>query len=101
MEATKQKPSKSLYAKVTDTGIDPEMAAKRLNIDWDSAAEIEDAGGGDDPEVPSAVVCFLLSLSLWYLCLAIFQFGRKFSVYHDYEAVFVQCILELLLLSLK
>ncbi|KAL2555344.1 Encodes a chloroplast protein that induCES [Forsythia ovata] len=50
----KKRPGKSLYAKVTDTGIDPREAAKRLNIDWDSAAEIDDAGA-DDMEVPPAV----------------------------------------------
>ncbi|CAI9767393.1 unnamed protein product [Fraxinus pennsylvanica] len=50
----KKRPGKSLYAKVTDTGIDPREAAKRLNIDWDSAAEIEDAEA-DEVEVPSAV----------------------------------------------
>ncbi|GER46195.1 hypothetical protin [Striga asiatica] len=57
VEATKKKqPGKSLYAKVTDTGVDPQEAAKRLNIDWDSAAEIGEAETVDDVEVPSAVV---------------------------------------------
>lgn len=55
VEVTKTKRKKSLYAKATDTGIDPEVAAKRLNIDWDSAADIEDADETDDTEVPSAV----------------------------------------------
>ncbi|XP_059656473.1 ycf3-interacting protein 1, chloroplastic [Cornus florida] len=55
VEASKKKPKKSLYAKATDTGIDPQVAAKRLNIDWDSAAEIDDADDSDDTEVPSAV----------------------------------------------
>ncbi|XP_022889933.1 ycf3-interacting protein 1, chloroplastic-like [Olea europaea var. sylvestris] len=50
----KKRPGKSLYAKVTDTGIDPREAAKRLNVDWDTAAEIEDAEA-DEVEVPSAV----------------------------------------------
>uniref|UniRef100_A0A7C9D2F3 Uncharacterized protein n=1 Tax=Opuntia streptacantha TaxID=393608 RepID=A0A7C9D2F3_OPUST len=55
-EAPKTKPKgKSLYAKTTDIGIDPEVAAKRLNIDWDSAAEIEDAGSADEADVPAAV----------------------------------------------
>ncbi|GFQ00815.1 hypothetical protein PHJA_002225400 [Phtheirospermum japonicum] len=55
VEAPKQKkPGKSLYAKFTDTGIDPKEAAKRLNLDWDSAAEIGDAEA-DDVEVPSAL----------------------------------------------
>lgn len=55
VEITKKKPRKSLYAKTTDTGVDPEVAAKRLNIDWDSAADIEDSDVSDDSEVPSAV----------------------------------------------
>ncbi|CAA0823795.1 Encodes a chloroplast protein that induces tolerance to multiple environmental stresses and reduces photooxidative damage [Striga hermonthica] len=56
VEATKKKqPGKSLYAKVTDTGVDPQEAAKRLNIDWDSAAEIGEAETVDDVEVPSVV----------------------------------------------
>lgn len=50
----KKKPGKSLYAKVTDTGIDPQEAAKRLNMDWDSAADIKDVET-DDTEVPPAV----------------------------------------------
>ncbi|XP_031742721.1 ycf3-interacting protein 1, chloroplastic isoform X2 [Cucumis sativus] len=54
-EAPKKKRSKSLYAKATDTGVNPREAAKRLNIDWDTAAEIEDADLSDDPEVPAAV----------------------------------------------
>ncbi|PIN24272.1 hypothetical protein CDL12_03005 [Handroanthus impetiginosus] len=59
VEAPKKKQrGKSLYAKFTDTGIDPQEAAKRLNMDWDSAAEIEDAET-DDVEVPPAVVGFL------------------------------------------
>ncbi|KVH87675.1 ycf3-interacting protein 1, chloroplastic [Cynara cardunculus var. scolymus] len=55
VEATKKGPRKSLYAKATDTGIDPVVAAKRLNIDWDSAAEIEEDDTDDQNEVPSAV----------------------------------------------
>ncbi|KAH1053271.1 hypothetical protein GLYMA_08G267700v4 [Glycine max] len=51
----KKKPSKSLYAKATDTGIDPELAAKKLNIDWDSAAEIEEQNADDETEVPPVV----------------------------------------------
>ncbi|KAG6393949.1 hypothetical protein SASPL_144524 [Salvia splendens] len=54
----KKPPGKSLYAKFTDTGINPVEAAKMLNMDWDSAAEIEDAEI-DDVEVPPAVVGFL------------------------------------------
>uniref|UniRef100_A0A2N9F6U7 Uncharacterized protein n=1 Tax=Fagus sylvatica TaxID=28930 RepID=A0A2N9F6U7_FAGSY len=53
VEVTKKKPGKSLYAKATDTGIDPKEAAKRLN--WDSAAEIEASDVSDDSEVPSAL----------------------------------------------
>ncbi|PKI71221.1 hypothetical protein CRG98_008396 [Punica granatum] len=55
VEAPKKKPSKSLYAKATDTGVDPKVAAKRLNIDWDSAAEIDDSDANDEAEVPPAV----------------------------------------------
>lgn len=54
-EAPKKKPTKSLYAKTTDTGIDPQVIAKRLNIDWDSAAEIEDKDTKDETEVPSVL----------------------------------------------
>jgi hypothetical protein len=52
----KGKPTKSLYAKATDTGIDPETAAKRLNVDWDSAADIDDEEEADEVEVPPVVV---------------------------------------------
>ncbi|GFZ06042.1 death domain associated protein [Actinidia rufa] len=55
VEVPKKKRGKSLYAKATDTGINPEVAAKRLNIDWDTAANIEDSDVTDDAEVPSAV----------------------------------------------
>lgn len=55
VEATKTKPSKSLYAKATDTGINPKEAARRLKIDWDSAAEIEDADMNDETDVPPVV----------------------------------------------
>ncbi|KAK4754331.1 hypothetical protein SAY87_002435 [Trapa incisa] len=55
VEAPKKKPSKSLYAKATDTGVDLNMAAKRLNIDWDSAADIDDSDVNDETEVPPAV----------------------------------------------
>ncbi|KAK7250692.1 hypothetical protein RIF29_33282 [Crotalaria pallida] len=55
VEAPKKKPTKSLYAKATDTGIDPQVVAKKLNVDWDSAAEIEETDVENDTEVPSAV----------------------------------------------
>lgn len=55
VEATKKGKRKSKYAKATDTGIDPELAAKRLNVDWDTAAEIEEEDGTDESDVPSAV----------------------------------------------
>nr|GEU80706.1 ycf3-interacting protein 1, chloroplastic [Tanacetum cinerariifolium] len=55
VEATKKGPRKSLYAKATDTGVDPEVAAKRLNIDWDTAAEIEEEAASDESEVPSVL----------------------------------------------
>ncbi|KAI8568608.1 hypothetical protein RHMOL_Rhmol02G0213900 [Rhododendron molle] len=49
----KKKPGKSPYAETTDTGIEPEVAAKRLNIDWDSAADIKETDVSDDAELPS------------------------------------------------
>ncbi|KAJ9557368.1 hypothetical protein OSB04_011982 [Centaurea solstitialis] len=55
VEAMKKGPRKSLYAKATDTGVDPVVAAKRLNIDWDSAAEIEEGDTSDENEVPNVV----------------------------------------------
>ncbi|XP_055809055.1 ycf3-interacting protein 1, chloroplastic isoform X2 [Solanum dulcamara] len=55
VEVSKQNKSRSLYAKATDTGIDPKEAAKRLKIDWDSAAEIEVAADSDEPDVPPAL----------------------------------------------
>ncbi|KAJ0982910.1 hypothetical protein J5N97_011165 [Dioscorea zingiberensis] len=48
----KSKPGKSIYAKATDTGIDPVEAAKRLNMDWDSAADVEAEDDEDENEVP-------------------------------------------------
>ncbi|CAO2836966.1 unnamed protein product [Amaranthus hypochondriacus] len=47
--------TKSLYAKATDIGIDPKVAAKRLNIDWDSAADIEAEETSDETDVPPVV----------------------------------------------
>ncbi|XP_062012225.1 ycf3-interacting protein 1, chloroplastic isoform X1 [Rosa rugosa] len=55
IKPAKKKPGKSLYARVTDTGIDLKEAAKRLNIDWDTAAEIDDADVKDESDVPSVV----------------------------------------------
>ncbi|ERM97468.1 hypothetical protein AMTR_s00125p00010700, partial [Amborella trichopoda] len=52
VEAPKRKPSKSPYASVTDTGIDPEVATKRLNIDWDSAVDIDSADEAGETDVP-------------------------------------------------
>ncbi|KAE9590017.1 hypothetical protein Lal_00037776 [Lupinus albus] len=54
-EAPKKKPTKSLYAKATDTGIDPKVIAKKLKVDWDTAAEIEDTDVENDSEVPSVL----------------------------------------------
>ncbi|KAK4347699.1 hypothetical protein RND71_034038 [Anisodus tanguticus] len=45
----------NLEAKATDTGVNPKTASMRLNLDRDSAAEIEEADESDDPEVPAAV----------------------------------------------
>ncbi|KAL2933938.1 Ycf3-interacting protein 1 chloroplastic [Bienertia sinuspersici] len=64
--------TKSLYAKATDTGIDPEVAAKRLNVDWDSAAEIEASESDDDTEVPSAVVGLGVDVQLFTYSHSIF-----------------------------
>lgn len=58
----KKKPGKSLYARVTDTGIDLQEAAKRLKIDWDTAAEIDDGDLKDETDVPPVLVCFLTFL---------------------------------------
>lgn len=55
VEVDKKKRTTSPYAKVTDTGVNPKEAAKRLNIDWDSAAEIEKSDDDDENEVPAAV----------------------------------------------
>lgn len=53
-----------MYAKSTDTGIDPKEAAKRLNIEWDSAAAIEEADVDDEQGVVTKVaVCSPTSLS--------------------------------------
>ncbi|XP_072957362.1 protein CHLOROPLAST ENHANCING STRESS TOLERANCE, chloroplastic [Typha angustifolia] len=55
VQKKKSRPTKSLYAKATDTGVDLQTAAKRLNIDWDTAADIESEDESEDIEVPSAV----------------------------------------------
>lgn len=55
VEPTKSKRTKSLYAKATDTGVDPREAARRLNVDWDSAANIEVGDETDDLDVPPVV----------------------------------------------
>ena len=47
--------TKSLYAKATDT----KVAAKRMNVDWDSAADIEAEETSDETDVPPAVVGIL------------------------------------------
>ena len=57
MEVKKKGPRKSRYAKATDIGIDPKEAAKRLNIDWDGAADMDaEEEVEDDPPVPAVVV---------------------------------------------
>lgn len=56
VDVYKKKPKgKSLYERFTDTGVDIKEAAKRLNVDWDRAAEIEDAGDADQMDVPPAI----------------------------------------------
>lgn len=92
MEAPKKKSSKSPYARVTDTGIDPELAAKRLNVDWDSAAEIGDADDTDETEVPPVVVCFLVT---------VFNIGSRMHVISkenwlilkDFKQTYTSCFL--------
>ncbi|KAJ8765999.1 hypothetical protein K2173_020515 [Erythroxylum novogranatense] len=56
VETPKKSARKSLYAKATDTGINPQEAAKRVTMDWDSAADIEEADVNNDTEVPPVVV---------------------------------------------
>ncbi|KAL9272740.1 Ycf3-interacting protein 1, chloroplastic-like protein [Drosera capensis] len=69
VEAPKKKSkSNSPYAKATDTGIDPKEAAKRLNIDWDSAAEIDEADA-EDAKVPAAVSQILRPEVSWLVAL--------------------------------
>ncbi|KAL5972505.1 hypothetical protein ACLOJK_039309 [Asimina triloba] len=65
VEAEKRKPSKSLYARATDTGVDPKEAAKRLKIDWDSAAEIDESEESDELEVPPAVAAYSQAAEAW------------------------------------
>lgn len=55
VEVSKKQRGKSLYAKSTDTGIDPKEAAKRLNVEWDSAAAIEEADIDDEQGVVTKV----------------------------------------------
>ncbi|XP_026395120.1 ycf3-interacting protein 1, chloroplastic-like isoform X2 [Papaver somniferum] len=55
VQSINKKPSKSLYAKATNTGVDPKVAAKKLKIDWDTAAEIYDDEDSDQVDVPAAV----------------------------------------------
>ncbi|XP_047319031.1 ycf3-interacting protein 1, chloroplastic [Impatiens glandulifera] len=55
VEVSKKGRGKSLYAKTTDTGVDPKEAAKRLNIDWDTAAQMADDVDDDVPDVPAAL----------------------------------------------
>ncbi|KAL8151525.1 hypothetical protein V2J09_021333 [Rumex salicifolius] len=54
VEISKKRPkTRSPYAKATDVGVDPEVAAKRLNMDWDTAAEIGEEGAAEERDVPS------------------------------------------------
>ncbi|KAH7426843.1 hypothetical protein KP509_10G019700 [Ceratopteris richardii] len=57
-------PSQSPYARTTDTGVDPKIAAKRMKIDFDAAAEIEPGQDSEDSNVPPVVgfsVLYLVS----------------------------------------
>ncbi|CAA7397658.1 unnamed protein product [Spirodela intermedia] len=67
VEAPKKGSRKSLYAKATDTGIDPKEAAKRLNIDWDSAADIE----SEDDDTEDAPVPPVVGYGALYLVTAL------------------------------
>eukprot|EP01018_Ginkgo_biloba_P028789 Gb_22829 [translate_table: standard] len=55
----------SPYAKVTNTGVDPKLAAQRAKVDWDAAAEILPGDEKDNSEsLPPAVgfsVLYLVS----------------------------------------
>lgn len=63
------------------------MAAKRLNIDWDSAAEIEADDEDVDEVVPPAVVFFQLS---FLQCLDIdFWHWTRVSAFTDRSHAFV------------
>ncbi|XP_010480972.1 PREDICTED: ycf3-interacting protein 1, chloroplastic-like [Camelina sativa] len=76
VEVSKKQRGKSMYAKSTDTGIDPKEAAKRLNIEWDSAAAIEEADVNEEQGVVTKVaVCSQISLKRFHRLLIIFSKG--------------------------
>eukprot|EP00252_Welwitschia_mirabilis_P008190 TRINITY_DN19910_c0_g4_i1.p1 TRINITY_DN19910_c0_g4~~TRINITY_DN19910_c0_g4_i1.p1 ORF type:complete len:287 (-),score=61.89 TRINITY_DN19910_c0_g4_i1:558-1418(-) len=65
----KKSSSLSPYAQVTDTGVDPKVAAQRAKIDWDAAAEInpEDVTRTDDsppPAVGFSLLYFITALPI-------------------------------------
>lgn len=60
--------------------MNPREAAKRLNIDWDTAAELEDADLSEDPEVPAAVVCFLCPSSDTLLLVQLIYFDNSLQI---------------------
>lgn len=57
-------PVESPYAKVTDTGVDPRLAAQRAKVDWDSAAEIQP---GEEKKDLSEVLPPAVGFSFLYL----------------------------------
>lgn len=81
-----------MYAKFTDTGINPLEAAKRLNIDWDSAAEIEGVET-DEAEVPPAVVGIFtfFYFKLDTICTFPDTFKDLISVYHALYFLCFRC----------
>jgi len=74
-----------MYAKSTDTGIDPKEAAKRLNVEWDSAAAIEEVDVDDEQGVVTKVaVCSHITLKhfhSFYLEIVILSQHFKRSVF--------------------
>ncbi|KAJ7556664.1 hypothetical protein O6H91_05G092600 [Diphasiastrum complanatum] len=60
-------PKQSLYAKVTDVGVDPAVASQRARVDWDAAAEINPGEGDKDfgetlPPVVGFSLLYLVSV---------------------------------------
>ncbi|OAE25772.1 hypothetical protein AXG93_4368s2320 [Marchantia polymorpha subsp. ruderalis] len=62
-------PVASPYAKVTNTGVDPRVAAERAKVDWDTAADITPGEEKKDlgESLPPVVVHILTRLTPWTL----------------------------------